>query len=145
MTARPARREPPLSVKLDVALRALGVTEAQINWSHEPALGLRPVNDAGTDYVPPQHDPAHIFIRKRPEHDAITFKDNGTGRGDLTAIAHVKRVAKKETAHKAVMAAKVAGEEPPAPPRRKRTIQSAGFPKGHRPLRSRSDLRRKRP
>ena len=81
----PKRRPIPLHVKLDVALRALGLKESEIDWSHEPALGLRAIRDDGTDWSPAQHDPDFIFIRKSPEHDHITFKNNGTGRGDLTA------------------------------------------------------------
>lgn len=143
MTA-PARKPLPLSVKLAVALRALKVSESDIDWSHEPALGLRAVDDSGKDYIPPQHDPAFIFIRPRADHDRITFKDNGTGRADLTAIAHVKRVRKREAGHLAVLTAKLLGEEPPGPARRKRKIASRGFDKGHRPLRSRNDLRRRK-
>jgi hypothetical protein len=129
---------------LTVALRALGVTEAEIDWSHEPALGLRPVNDAGTDYVPPQHSVDHLFIRKRPDHDHITFKNNGTGRGDLTAIAHVKRVSRKHQQHRAAIEAKVTGDDPPAPRRRKRAIAARvdPWPKG-RKLQNRNDLRRR--
>jgi hypothetical protein len=139
----PARRAIPVSVKLTVALRALGLTEADIDWSHEPALGLRAINDAGTDYIPPQHDPAFIFIRPRADHDRITFKDNGTGRGDLSGIAHVKRIRRREADHLAVIAAKLLGGEPPVPVRRKRKIASRGFAKGHRPVRSRNDLGKK--
>jgi hypothetical protein len=141
----PARRPIPLGTKLAVALAALGVRESDIDWSHEPALGLRAINDDGTDYVPAQHDPAFIFIRPRADHDRITFKDNGTGRGDLTAIAHVKRASRKHHQHLAAIAAKLLGGDPPAPARKVRKIVSRGFEKGQRPLRSRNDLRRKRP
>jgi hypothetical protein len=142
MTPRPApaRKPLPLSAKLAVALRTLGVTESDIDWSHEPALGLRAINEAGTDYLPAQHDPAFIFIRTREIHDAITFKDNGTGRGDLTAIAHVKRVGKKHEGHLAAIAAKLLGDEAAVPERRVRKIPGRPFGKQHRPLRSRNDL-----
>jgi hypothetical protein len=131
----PPRKQIPLGVKLAVALRALGVKESDIDWSHEPALQLRAINEAGTDYDPPQHDPDYLFIRKRAEHDAITFKDNGTGRGDITEIAHVKRRTRKHVEHEARMNAKATGEASPAPARRKAQIKSRGFDKGHRPLR----------
>lgn len=141
----PKRRPIPLHVKLDVALRALGLKESEIDWSHEPALGLRAIRDDGTDWSPAQHDPDFIFIRKSPEHDHITFKNNGTGRGDLTAIAHVKRTVAKDTHHKAVMAAKASGNDPPATKRRKAKIQSPGFKDQHRPLRGRNSFERKQP
>lgn len=143
MTA-PRRKSIPLGVKLAVALRALGVKESEIDWSHEPALGLRAINEDGTDYVPPQLDPEFIFIRKREKHDEITFKDNGTGRGDLTAIAHVKRSAQKHADHMARMDAKASGDMPPEP-RRKVKIPSRPFPKARRPMRSRSNLGRAKP
>lgn len=113
----PPRRALPLSVKLAVALRALGVRESEIDWSHEPALQLRAINEAGTDYVPPQHDPEFLFIRPRADHDRITFKDNGTGRGDLSAIAHVRRSTRKHNDHIARMQAKLGMNPAPAPKR----------------------------
>jgi hypothetical protein len=141
MVTQPKRRPIPLHVKLDVALRALGLKESEIDWSHEPALGLRAIRDDGSDYEPRQHDPDFIFIRKSADHDHITFKDNGTGRGDLTAIAHVRRTAAKDQHHKAVLAAKTSGDEPPAPKRHKAKIRSPGFKSQHRPLRGRNSLR----
>lgn len=138
----PPRKAIPLGVKLSVALRALGLKETGIDWSHEPALQLRAINEAGTDYDPPQHDPNFLFIRKRAEHDHITFKDNGTGRGDLTAIAHVKRVVRKEREHQERRTAKQTGAEP-ARQRPKQKIRSRGFDKGHRPLQSRGFQRRR--
>lgn len=127
--AVPPRRKPSLSVKLAVALRALGVAEAEIDWSHEPALGLRAINDDGTDYKPPQNDPNYLFIRKRAEHDAITFKNNGTGRGDITTIAKVKRLTKEqEEFRRKVLARPCGAKRTPTgnwPPGRK--IQSRGF------------------
>lgn len=141
MTAGPIRRPIPLSVKLDVALRALGLKPGEINWSHEPALELRPINDDGSDWKPGQHDPDYLFLRSKPEHDRITFKDNGTGRGDLTAIAHTKRLVKRQQEHGARIAARVYGE--PAPVTRpKRKIASRGFSPGHRKLQSRGFQRR---
>lgn len=107
----PKRRAIPLSVKLDVALRALGVKASDIDWSHEPALELRAINDDGTDWKPPQHDPAFLLIRKRAEHDHITFKDNGTGRGDLTAIAHARGVRDDQRLHQAKLAVKAGDDD----------------------------------
>ena len=140
MTDAPRRKSIPLGVKLAVALRALGVKASEIDYSHEPALGLRAINDDGTDYKPAQLDPEFIFIRARAAHDEITFKDNGTGRGDLTAIAHVRRTASKHGAHVQRIAAKGTGQKPP--PKRGRRLQSRGFGKGQRPLRSRSFQKR---
>lgn len=113
----PPRRQIPLAVKLEVALRALGLKESEIDWSHEPALQLRAYDRH--DYSPAQHDPAFIFIRRKAAHAEITFKDNGTGRGDLTAIAHSKRLTKKEEEFRRRLLAKDTGE-PVRETRRKR-------------------------
>jgi hypothetical protein len=130
----PPRRPLPLSVKLSVALRALGVKETEIDWSHEPALQLRAYDER--DYSPAQHDPGFIFIRRKAEHAAITFKDNGTGRGDLTAIAHVKRLGRKEEEFRRRLLAKDSGE-PAREQRRKHQ-----WPKGQK-IRSRGFQRRR--
>lgn len=116
----PKRKSIPLSVQVEVLKRMLGLHKLKIDWSHEPALQLRAINDAGTDYAPPQLDPDYIVARRCEDHDHITFKDNGTGRGDLTAIAHVRRGAEDERRHKMAMAAKVFGTPTPQDkPRRK--------------------------
>ena len=52
-------------------------TKALVEWDHFPALILRMVNDEGTDYVPPQLDPAYIVGRCRPSHKPKTKKDVG--------------------------------------------------------------------
>lgn len=144
MTAHPAprRKAVPLSTQVLVLLRMLGMQGCKINWSHEPALGLRAINDAGTDYDPPQLDPNYIVARPKEDHDRITFKNNGTGRGDLTAIAHVKRTARRKTEHDTIMIAKANGERIPARPKRKIASRSDPWPQG-RKLQSRNDLRRR--
>jgi len=152
----PKRRKIPDRIKLAVALRALGVSESEIDWSHEPALELRAHNDACTDWSPAQHDPGFIFIRKKPEHAHITNKDNGTGRSDKGAIAHARKVRKAKAKHEERMSAKAAkgiaestsefvrGVERmiAATPRPYRWAKRP-FPKGHRPLQSRNNLRRR--
>lgn len=126
----PARRPIPLSVKLDVALRALGLDGVTIEWSHEPALQLRAINAAGTDWKPGQHDPRYIEIRRRAEHAERTFKNNGTGRSDLGAIAHSKRLVRSQQQHGQRLAAKLGAPAPVEKPKRK--IQSRGFPEQSR-------------
>jgi len=32
-----------------------------VELHHEPPLALRPVNEAGTDYIPPQHSKPHLL------------------------------------------------------------------------------------
>lgn len=139
----PRRKSIPDAVKVQVLLRMLDLAGVKIDWSHEPALGLRAVNDAGTDYKPAQLDPAYIVARKAEEHDNLTFKDNGTGRSDLGAIAHVKRTVAAHAQHQARMGAKLTGKKIEEK-RRGPQIHSRGFSKQHRQLRSRNDLRRRK-
>ena len=80
MKAEP-RRTPPLSVKLEAALnqleaamRKLGMipvecTVPEWQFDHDPALGLRAVDDNGT-HRPHQHDVRFLVWRPRVEHAA---------------------------------------------------------------------------
>jgi hypothetical protein len=138
------RKAIPPRVKLQVALRqGFGVKESDINWSHEPALADRDWDDEKGDTKPGQHDPDYIFVRAKSEHDRITYRDNGTGRGDLQMVAHTKRVKRKQVAHVARMEVKNTGE--PMPPKRKRTIPSRPFSKDRRQLQSRNNFEGRRP
>lgn len=128
----PRRKAVPATVQVQVLLRMLGLKGKKINWSHEPALELRAINEAGTDWDPPQHDPDFIFARTKEDHDRLTFKDNGTGRGDLPAIAHSRRVTRKQEEHVRRMQAKLGMNPAPAAKRKSnwskgRKLQSRGF------------------
>lgn len=118
--------ERTLGQRYDLLLEWLGLTGKQINWSHEPALGLRPINRRRTDYKPKQLDPRYIFARLKEDHARLTFVDNGTGRSDQGAIAHGKRIRRKERAHKARRAGN------PVPEKRKRAWPKRKFPKGRK-------------
>lgn len=136
MSARqsPRRRKIPDSVKVQVLLRMLGLQGAVINWSHEPALELRAINEDGTDFKPPQHDPNYIFARTKAEHDHITFKDNGTGYSDATAIAKSRRVTDAQEEFRR----RVLARDASAPtPERKRSNWPQGRKIQSRPLGSR--------
>lgn len=73
-----------LRVKLDAALIALGLDPRATQFDHDPALGLRPLNEDGTDTVPPQLDPKHIVPRSTPAHRT---KTTGTPPGQK--VVHV--------------------------------------------------------
>ncbi|MCI0366685.1 MAG: hypothetical protein L0219_22710 [Phycisphaerales bacterium] len=65
------------------------VPHAALTIDHEPALGFRPINDDGSDYVPPQHDPSALRIYIRGHK-----------------IAHIERTRAKHETHEAIMRAK---------------------------------------
>lgn len=127
----PKRRAIPVSIKLAVCLRTLGVKESEIDWSHEPALGLRAIN--GADYDPPQHDPSCIEIRRKADHAHITFRDNGTGRSDITTIAKVRRLTKEQEEFQRKVLSRPCGAK---------RQPTGNFPAG-RKMQSRNEFRRK--
>lgn len=84
---RPRRRSIPMKVKRLVLKRQHGLCKCGCgrimggdieitHYDHEPALALRAVNRRGTDFVPPQHDPAYIDARCPESH---LVKTSGTG------------------------------------------------------------------
>lgn len=132
------RKDPPLSVKLAVALRMLGFTkEDQVQYDHDPALGLREWDEEKRDFIPPQNDPDWIVIRTKPSHRTKTTGRKGeravTSYGsDQHAIAKIDRLQKEQAAFRSRLLAKDAGESSPGKSRQ--SIPSRGFAKGHRPI-----------
>jgi len=112
------RKNIPLSVKLDVALRMLGFTkDDQVQYDHDPALALR----------------------EWDEHRNKTSGRKGEARStsygsDAHAIAKVRRLQKDEAAFRAKLLAKAAGDAPADRPKSK-LRGGGGFSKQHRPMR----------
>lgn len=119
---------------------------------HRPALTDRPYDTEAGDFIPPQNDPAHIFLIEAPEHDERTFgrkpgaaKTVTTRGSDVGERARSRSIRTAEAVHQAAIASKsgdyrgaaqiLAGAPKRIKPKRK--MQSRGFDKGHRPLRSR--------
>ena len=130
MADRPKRKAIPIAVKRIViarqdgickcgcsAVMALHYQECHPHFDHEPALRLRAVNGAGTDYEPPQLDPRYIDARCPESHHAKTHGTGATTAG--TDIGKIKKERKRSKATK---------------PTRK--IHSPGFAKIRRPMRS---------
>jgi hypothetical protein len=137
------RKAIPDRVKVLVLLRMLKLDPADVEWDHDPALGLRPFSTVTGDFIPPQLDPAGIVARPRRGHAEKTFGPGGERRittlgSDIHAIAKVKRLARGQAAHDA----RRNGEAAPAPQRRKRKIPSRPFSKRHRPMRRRKPTAR---
>lgn len=63
-------------------------------------------------------------------------------RRDTSTVAKVKRLERAIVEAQARLLAKATGDPPPEPRRRKAKIKSRGFPKQHRPIRSRGFERR---
>jgi hypothetical protein len=135
--------------KLRACLIKLGLDpdEKDVEWHHEPPLGLRPYS--ALDYNPPQRDPYHIAPMKKAEHRDRTHGRKGESKlsiagGDQSAIAKTKRLeARRLEAPQTVMwVGKVEKPSPRASTGKGRPLQGRGFGKQHRPLRNRNNLKR---
>lgn len=150
MADRPKRKAIPDKVKLEVVLRQEGRCPAcgerlgllsGLNFDHRPAIINRPVNEDGTDYVPPQLDPEHIeAIHIKPCHDVRTNGPGGEKR--ITTAGSDKHIARKndrlQEAQAEFRERLLAKGEPRDPPERSekrslfppgRKLQSRGFEK----------------
>lgn len=87
------------------------------------------------DFIPPQHDPAFIFLIEEAEHDQRTFgrkpgaaKTVTTRGSDVGERARTRRIVRREGAHKKRMAAKEPGQPRDCKSRwPKRKLQSRGW------------------
>lgn len=125
-TKKVHQRRPHMSLrtKLNAALIALGLNPADVEFDHDPSLGMRSYDEATGKYTPDANDPKHIVPRSKAVHD---IKTNGTHvplSGDKSVIAKVKRIVVDQEAFRA----RQAGERP-APSKPKRTWPSRPFPK----------------
>ncbi len=117
---RPARKNVP-----KVSIRIAGVRQQwlckcgcgedirgqKITKDHQPPLAEREINADGTDFKPPQADPAYIDLYIFGHDNRKTFGPGGTSRietrsGDLGRIQHNKRARMKHDRHNAIIAAK---------------------------------------
>jgi hypothetical protein len=142
---RPKRKPVPLRVQLEAAKRQLAhqmaddLVTCELQLDHDPALGLRPVNEAGTDYDPPQHDPRYLVWRTKADHLYKTTGRKGesklsiSGDGDVSRIAKAVRIEKK----------RVIPITPDADTLYDRTKPKRPWPQG-RKIQSRNNLRKDR-
>jgi hypothetical protein len=133
---------------------------------HDPALTNRAYDTDAGDFIPPQHDASKIFLREKPAHDEKTLgrkagaaKTVTTRSSDVGERARTRKIRRTQSEHQTKMLSKrgIAGDEPLTiafierdlriglPLKRaKRKIPSRPFTKGHRPMRSRNDLKRRK-
>jgi hypothetical protein len=136
--ARP-RPHMPVKVKLDAAILQLGLDPADVDFDHDPALGIRVFDEATGKYEPDANDPRFITVRSR-ERDGEGHKAKTFGTGGTTAGSDVHRIAKIRRLEKA-RAALAEAEGRTTKPRSK--IPSRPFPQGQRKLRSRNTFERR--
>ncbi len=148
------RKDIPESVKKAVRKR--------YRYDHRPALQDRDFDTETGDFIPPQHDPACIDLIEDGQHDFRTFgrapgaEQTVTTRGsDSHNRKHRRNVRDSEAIHRAKLAEKDGDDAAAAEHlaevsrktrlRPKHRIQNGGFKQGHRPLRSRNNLRKREP
>ncbi len=141
----------PLSVKLEAAIRQLGLDPADVEFDHDPALEMRQCDywhdGSGMKiiYRPDANDPRYIVIRSKADHKRKTFGTGKPREGDIKTIAHTRRLTKKEEAFRQRLLAKTKAEDAASDipgkgswqgfmfieekPVRKPKIKSRGFPK----------------
>lgn len=116
----------PVSVQRDAALIALGLDPANIDWHHEPALGIRPYDAETGKWTPDANDPRHIVPLAREAHAARYTKDR-------QAVDKTRRNGESEAEFRQKMLAKIGQEDKPKDVKKWRW--------GSRPLRSRQPNR----
>jgi hypothetical protein len=117
LTKEKRRKAIPDRVKLTAALRRFGLTTADVQFDHNPALELRPWNPLTNDTIPPANSPDHIEMLLIAEHKVKTFGAGGekrisTADGDVGKIAKVRRLTAQQEEARRRMLAKDEGEKP---------------------------------
>ena len=107
---RPKRKPIPLKARLEACLLLLKIDPKDVQWDHDPPLGLRSINDAGTDYEPPQHDPQYIQPLSAAAHALKTDGDHVPLSGDKSRISKAKRLERGPSCREALAAGKAARE-----------------------------------
>jgi hypothetical protein len=136
-----AANDPLMGRALMVRLIAAGLRSLRlppdVDYDHDPALGLRPVNAAGDDYDPPQLDPRHITPRAKADHRTKTTgtppgqKVVTVASGDIHRISKAKRLDDETAAFRRRLLSK--GSEPAADEKPRRKMQGRGFSKRPKP------------
>lgn len=110
-----ARKHMNLSVKLDSTLNQLGMLGLEIQWDHQPPLGMREkIRDEDGNvigYIPDENDPRYIVPMIKDAHRLKTNgKPHDVSNGDIHKIAKASRIGKAEQEFRRRLLAK--GEEP---------------------------------
>ena len=115
------RKHMPLGVKLEAAIRQLGLDPKDVQYDHHPALGLRERNEQGV-YTPDENDPRYIVLRSAADHKVKTGGRRGekmasAADGDTHKIAKSKRLARATDEFRRRMLAKEPGRKAGRQPR----------------------------
>lgn len=131
MTTSEHRQFISIGTKLHACLLALGFSDDEIkggiDWHHSPSLGLREINSDTGEMHPRPNDPHHIIPMRRAAHAIQTNGTPATSAGsDKHAIAHARRLTKKQEAFRQRLLAKDAGEPKPKSKWQSRKFETKG-------------------
>jgi hypothetical protein len=130
--SKPQRRKHiPLLAQLHAALYQLGFEPKEVHLDHDPALGLRPWDEATQDTVPPANDPKFLVWRPKEEHKLKTTGRMGesklsiSGNGDQSRIAKTDRLEEEHESFRRRLLSRECGQRRES----KGSIPSRPFPK----------------
>lgn len=89
---KPPRKYRPVHVERDAALNALGLLGKNIQYDHDPALGLRAFDPVTGLYDPDELDPRYLVPRLVDEHSIKTNGSHIPLSGDKSKIAKLVRL-----------------------------------------------------
>lgn len=109
------RKKIPDRVKLLAALKRQGLRIEEVEFDHEPALALRPLNPETGDTIPPANDPDHIRMLLIKEHDVKTNGPGGekritTAGSDKGKIKKVRKLSQQQKEFRRRMLEKEPGQ-----------------------------------
>jgi hypothetical protein len=152
------RKQPNLTIKLAAALCALTGPDGQRLIPHEHAKLMSADHVLSLfqwNHFPIPHAEGGPAEHWNLDPELIAAHRKVTAKIDVPGIAKRKRVRAAEAGHKTRMTVKIFGKDGiiggadaiynNIPVRSVRKIPSRGFPKGHRPMQSRNNLRRAKP
>lgn len=122
-----ARRHMPLSVKLDAALNALGLLGIDVEWDHNPPLGLRERDPVTGRYTPDENDPRYIEPMVKQAHREKTVGHPATcADGDIHKIAKARRLEREMEEFRARLLERPRKDDRPKNKWPKRKMESRG-------------------
>ena len=138
-------KQPNKTIKLAAALCALKGPDGQRLIPHDDAKKMtaeQVISLFHFNHHPIPHAEGGPLVHWNLDPELIPAHRDMTAKVDVPGIAKRKRVAQGQERHLARMAAKATGEAIADVRPRGSKLQSRGFQPGHRPLRSRNNLRR---
>lgn len=114
------RKHMSTGTRLDAALHALGLLGLEIQWDHNPPLGLRDTikDEAGNiiGYIPDENDPRYIVpMIKQAHRDKTNGKKHDVSNGDIHKVHKARRLNKAQVEFQRRVLAREPSDKPERP------------------------------